>query len=188
MGTMRCWMAACVLAHAAACQAAAAAFVVPPNLAGPPGGTMAGDGRVTTQGSAQLTIRMRLPPGTADMAPAVSLAYDSQDGMGNAGLGWSAGAFAVVHRCARTTARDGRNAAIDLSAADAYCLGDERLIRISGVNGGQAEYRSETEPFSRIRSFGDRPELGPQHWVVQSREGSIREYGVTDDSVWRSGE
>ena len=53
----------------------------------------------------------------------------------------------------------------------------------SGTYGATAEYRTQLESFSRIRSFGTDPAKGPDYWEVRRKGGLILTYGNTPDAV-----
>ncbi|MGV3661042.1 MAG: FG-GAP-like repeat-containing protein [Prosthecobacter sp.] len=60
---------------------------------------------------------------------------------------------------------------INFDANDRFALDGQRLIAISGADGGDGtEYRLEFDPTSRIRSYGVEGS-GPQRWEVETKAG-----------------
>jgi hypothetical protein len=155
----------------------AAVTITPPNAAGPLAGSLAGQASVSSRGASEYSIKLPVPPGTAGMAPAIGLDYDSERGTDSGGLGWRLGGLSTVTRCPRTLATDATLHAVDLSALDAYCLDGQRLLKISGTDGATAEYRTEVEGFSRIKSFGSNAANGPERWTVEIRNGQVLSFG-----------
>jgi len=111
------------------------------------------------------------------MAPSLGMSYDSENPLDIGGLGWSLNGLSTITRCKRTLATDGLVHPVDLTAADAYCLNGERLIKISGTEGATAEYRTEVESFQRVKSYGSNADVGPDHWTVETRDGRILTIG-----------
>jgi len=56
---------------------------------------------VNETGAANLNIPIEIPPGTAGIAPSLSLNYTSQGGNGLLGMGWSLGGLSAIYRCGR---------------------------------------------------------------------------------------
>lgn len=69
-------------------------------------------------GSANYAVPIRVPPGTAGMAPNISLNYDSQRSNGILGLGWGLSGISQIDRCPRTMAQDGARGGINFDAID----------------------------------------------------------------------
>jgi RHS repeat-associated protein len=164
-------MGACVL------TSMAAVTVTPPNLSGGLAGTIPGQAGVSSRGASQYSFSIPVPPGTAGMAPSLGLSYDSENPLDISGVGWSLNGLSTVTRCKRTLSTDNLVHPVDLTAADAYCLNGERLIKISGTDGATAEYRTEVESFQRVKSFGSNAAVGPDYWTVETRDGRILTIG-----------
>ena len=169
-------------------QAHAAVAITPPNLAGATAGSLPGAVTVTPKGSASYSVQLAVPPGTAGIAPTVTLDYDSQAGMDMLGLGWKVGGQSQITRCGKTVAVDGpgQTRAVTLDAEDAFCLDGQRLIKVSGTHGATAEYRTEIDGIARISSTGTDPAKGPDSWTVESKDGRILSYGATADSLFNA--
>src|SRR4029077_20351705 len=106
---------------------------------------------VGTSGAATYNIPIAVPPGTAGLAPSLSLEYNSQGGNGLLGIGWSLGGLPSIGRCPRTVAQDGALGGINFDANDRFCLDGQRLVVISGTYGADgSEYRTEVDTFSKI--------------------------------------
>ena len=120
-------------------------------------GTMALPGQfsVNPTGAATYNIPIALPPGTAGVAPSLSLDYNSQGTNGLLGVGWMLGGLPSIGRCPRTTAQDGVIGGINYDANDRFCMDGQRLVAVSGTYGADgAVYRTEIDTFSKIISHG----------------------------------
>ncbi len=159
------------------------AFAVQPELASAAAvGATPGSFRVSESGAAIYTIPIAVPPGTAGMAPTLSLTYSSQGGNGNLGIGWSLSGLSAIYRCPASLAQDGLKGGVNFNANDRFCLDGQRLVAMSGVYGANgAEYRTETESYTRIISYGAAGS-GPAWFKVWTKAGQIAEYGNTADS------
>jgi len=145
-------------------------------------GATPGSFKVSETGAATYTIPLTVPPGTAGMAPSLSLNYNSQSGNGPLGMGWSLGGLSAIYRCPATIVQDGFKGGINYDASDRYCLDGQRLVVVSGSYGADgAEYRTETESYTRIVSFGQAGS-GPASFKAWTKAGQIIEYGNTADS------
>ena len=138
-------------------------------------GTLPGSAGVNPSGAASYTIPLTLPPGTAGMQPALSLAFNSQAGRGILGTGWSLSGFSVIHRCPATVEIDGFKGAVDVRPypnQDRFCLDGVRLVSLGGVDGANGtEYRTERDSYARITSYVDLPGYGINRWIVETKSG-----------------
>lgn len=101
-------------------------------------------------GASSFTIPIAVPPGKVGLAPDVSLTYNSRQGNGLVGVGWSIGGQSMIHRCPSTWAQDGMTNGVDFDANDRFCLDGQRLMVMQGDTYGAsgAEYRTEIDQFS----------------------------------------
>ena len=137
---------------------------------------------VSQTGAANYVLPIAVPPGTAGMAPSLQFEFSSQGGNGIVGVNWALGGLPAVVRCPRTIATDGVNGSVNFDLNDRYCLDGQRLIAISGPDGGDGtEYRTEIESFSRVLSHGVAGN-GPAWFQVFTKSGQILEFGNTTDS------
>jgi RHS repeat-associated protein len=145
-------------------------------------GRTVGQVEVSVTGASNFVLPIAAPGGTNGMTPTLSLAYGSNKGSAWLGEGWSIAGMSVIARCPRTRAQDGVAANVSLSFADRYCLDASKLRLVSGSHGGDgAEYRTEIESFSRVKSWGVAGS-GPAYFVVADKSGLTYEYGNTTDS------
>ena len=158
-------------------------FTVPAFAVTSPVGATSGSFRVSETGAATYSIPISTPPGTAGMKPSLSLNYSSQGGNGLLGMGWSLGGLSVIHRCPKTRVQDGVLGSVNFDANDRFCLDGQRLVAITGAYGApNTEYRTESESYSRIISYGTAGN-GPAYWKVWSKSGQSMEFGNTPDSM-----
>jgi hypothetical protein len=137
---------------------------------------------VSESGAATYSIPIQMPPGTAGIAPKLTLSYNGNGGNGLLGMGWSLSGLSGVSRCPRTMAQDGVRGSVNFDANDRYCLDGQRLIAINGTYGADGtEYRTEQEGFAKIVSYGAAGN-GPAWFKVWTKSGQIIEYGNTADS------
>jgi hypothetical protein len=120
-----------------------------------PIGAVEGDFSVDAQGAATYSFPIKVPPGTRNVEPKLSLAYRSGSGNGVVGTGWSLSGMPNVTRCPRTVAQDNMRGGVNGDTNDRFCLDGQRLIAIAGAYGAHGtEYRTEIETFSRVYSIG----------------------------------
>ncbi|WP_315799375.1 MULTISPECIES: FG-GAP-like repeat-containing protein [unclassified Bradyrhizobium] len=146
--------------------------------------TMSLPGKVSVgqSGSAGYSLPIALSPGSAGVAPSLSLDYNSQGGNGIVGVGWSLGGLPSIGRCARTIVQDGVLGSVNFDANDRFCLDGQRLVAVSGAYGAEGtEYRTEVESFSRVISRGVAG-TGPSWFEVRTKSGQVMEFGHTTDS------
>lgn len=150
-------------------------------------GALAGTFDVDPSGAATYAIPLAVPPGTAGMTPGLSLNYSSNAGNGPLGRGWSLGGLSIITRCPQTYVQDGQPGAVRLDAADRFCLDGQRLVAVSGIYGAdQTEYRTETESFARVVSYGGSG-AAPDYFKVWTRQGQLIRYGFNPDSEFNPG-
>nr|VFJ66174.1 MAG: RHS repeat-associated core domain-containing protein [Candidatus Kentron sp. DK] len=134
------------------------------------------------QGAVVYTIPIEVPPGVAGMQPDLAITYNSNAGNGLLGVGFSLSGLSVITRCGQTIAQDGQKGGVYYDGRDRFCLDGQRLIAISGSDGGDgSEYRTEIDSYSRIISHGQQGS-GPQWWRVETKSGQVMEFGNTQDS------
>jgi RHS repeat-associated protein len=159
------------------------AVLAPLGAAGaPPAMTTPGQFSVSATGAATYAMPIIVPPGTAGMAPTLSLNYSSQSGNGILGFGWSLGGLPSIARCPQTVAQDGTHGSVNYATSDRFCLDGQRLLLVNGGSGGHSygddgsEYRTEIETFSRIVAHGTQGN-GPSYFTVYTKAGQILELG-----------
>jgi hypothetical protein len=141
-----------------------------------------GQFNVGSTGQFSYDIPIAVPPGTAGMAPSLSLDYSSQGGDGVLGYGWALGGLPSIGRCPRTVAQDGVHGGINYDLNDRYCMNGQRLILASGTYGASgSQYRTEIDGFSQITAYGTAGN-GPAYFEVQNKSGQTLEFGATADS------
>src|SRR5581483_593341 len=144
--------------------------------------TLPGKFSVASSGAATYSIPIAVPPGTAGLAPSLSIEYDSHGGNGLLGMGWSLGGLPSIGRCPQTVAQDGALGAVTFASADRFCMDGQRLVLLSGTYGADgAQYRTEVETFSEIISHGTAGS-GPAWFEVHTKSGQIMQFGNTTDS------
>ena len=144
--------------------------------------TAPGQFNVGATGAANYSIPISVPPGTAGMVPALSLAYSSQSGDGIAGLGWMLSGLSSIDHCPRTLAQDNTHGGVNYDANDRYCLNGQRLVATSGAYGANnTEYHTEIDSFAKIVSYGTAGN-GPQYFKVWTKSGQVMELGYATDS------
>ena len=151
-----------------------------PHLDNPNAGTLSGSLSVSASGQATYSLPIAVPPGTAGLAPQLSLNYSSEASNGPLGLGWSFGGLSTIHRCGKTIAQDQMNGRVSFEKSDRLCLDGQRLVLVNLPASDEnywatnAEYRTELESFSRIRTV---MAGGRRSFEVQTKDGRIMNYG-----------
>ncbi|HRP72834.1 MAG TPA: toxin TcdB middle/N-terminal domain-containing protein, partial [Luteimonas sp.] len=152
--------------------------------------------RVDESGAATYSVPLFTVPGTAGVAPQLSLNYSSQGGYGPMGRGWSVGGLSAISRCRATreagdflveaATPDGNPRPINFTASDRFCLDGQRLIA-STTNTCPAapgmavqELRTELESFQRVCVYQASSGTGPAFFTVERKDGSTSWYGDRD--------
>jgi RHS repeat-associated protein len=157
-----------------------------------------GNGKVAN-GQASYIIPVELPPAVNNLAPDLSLNYNSGNRRsGHVGLGWSIGGLSSIYRCSANYATDGVEAQKSnpqYSVGDRLCMDGQRLV-VVGAEGPSSDaeywasgviYATERESFSKIEPLDDH-----RAFRVYLQNGLIRYYGRNDDAqnsrVYRAGD
>jgi hypothetical protein len=137
---------------------------------------------VTPGGGAGYTLPIWTPAGPNGVSPSIAVVYNSQGGNGLLGVGWNLAAVSAIERCPRTKHQDDLTAAVDLSSADRYCLGGNRLRLYSGTYGAAGSvYLTEIADYSRITAYSS-VGSGPQYFIVEAKDGRKFEFGNSPNS------
>ena len=138
---------------------------------------------VGSDGSANYSIPIQVPLGTAGMAPTLSLNYNSNGGNGILGMGWGLDGLSQISRCSTTIIIDGVINGVNYNGNDKFCIDGKRMVRTSAAAYGadQTEYRTTEANFAKIVSYGVAG-TGPAYFKVWTKAGQIIEYGNSADS------
>ncbi|MCP3100017.1 FG-GAP-like repeat-containing protein [Myxococcus sp. K15C18031901] len=141
---------------------------------------------VDKDGGASYAFDLKVPPGTAGMAPSLGIAYNSGGSDGLMGVGWGLSGLSSITRVGRTVAQDGAHGAVLYDSDDRFALDGQRLMAVSGAYGQpQAVYHTEIQSWRKVvpnYPSGWDARHGPQSFTVHTREGEVWEYGTTVDS------
>ncbi|KAB8189476.1 hypothetical protein FKV24_009355 [Lysobacter maris] len=164
-------------------------------------GATAAEFRVDESGAATYSIPLYGVPGTAGVAPQLTLNYSSQAGYGPLGKGWAIGGLSSISRCRATreagdfisggTVTDGNPEPINFTGSDRYCLDGQRLV--PGIGGYACEsvggmtaqtLRTEIESFQRVCAYTPTGSAnGPAFFTVERKDGSTSWYGDRDNNA-----
>jgi RHS repeat-associated protein len=147
-----------------------------------PVGSIDGAAGTTPSGGATYTIPIKCPPGTNGVSPQIAIVYNSQGGNGVLGQGWSLSGLSAITRAGKDHYHDGKVSPVSYTNDDAFMLDGQRLVPTSGNNGDPGtSYRTEAESYSVVTS-NESIGGGPRYFNVVAKDGSIMQYGYTDDS------
>jgi len=113
-------------------------------------GDYGGEAGVSPSGAAVYTLPVECPKGVNGMEPVVTLVYNSQSGMGNAGWGWNLSATSVIMKTCATPYYDGKVLPISDVSADYLTLDGQRLIKYKDLGNDETEFRTENDHYDRI--------------------------------------
>ena len=143
-------------------------------------GTLPGVVSVSPSGAATYAIPIYLPPGRAGMEPSLAFVYNSQGGNGLLGIGWSLSGLSGISRTGTTLYHDDFVDGVDFDDNDQFALDGMRLIEVD-ENGGNTEYRTEIETYSKIIAYGTVDD-DPDWFEVYTKDGRVLQYGNSTDS------
>lgn len=145
-------------------------------------GNLQSNFHVTPTGAANYSIPIVMPKGTGDMAPLLTINYNSQQNNGLLGMGFSLEGLTAITRCPSNMTKNGVIHGVDYTYKDRFCLNGEQLVAIKGLYGmDKTEYRTYISTNTKIISYG-RKGNGPEGFKIWTKNGQIAEYGLTKDS------
>ena len=149
-------------------------------------GMTAGALSVTPTGASSYTIPIANLTSVKNLAPNITLTYNSQSGNGIAGWGWNLSGISTITRVPSTKYLDGYIDPVDFDTKDRFALDGQRLINKSGVYGAPNSIY-ETEKYSnlKIKAFGTSPygsKYGPAYFIVYYPNGSRAWFGISGNS------
>ena len=155
--------------------------------------------RVDESGASTYSVPLYIPPGTAGLAPSISLEYNTRASNGPLGPGWAIGGLSAIAKCKKATEYgDGAGPFpginFDNVAADqAYCIDGARLLDLNSgagncpaglTNDTAHEFGLELDPATRVCGY-TKPSgtTGYAYWYVSPKDGSSRIYGAGNNSA-----
>lgn len=156
-------------------------IVLPPPPLTPTGtsnevGVTNGELSVSSSGAALYNIPISVPPGINGVVPQISLNYNSQSGVGQAGYGWNIGGLSMITRIPSTRFHDNIIDPVDFDSNDRFALDGQRLMLKSGSYGSSNSVY-ETENFSNVKVT-----FTGTFFKVEYPDGSTAYYGNSVDS------
>jgi hypothetical protein len=160
---------------------AGALLSAPPSVAAPAlraseaAGAVPGHAAVSDQGRFTYKIPVDVPKGRAGMEPDLTLEYNSDDGNGPFGMGWSlSGGGAYINRCDRIWAAGQKTERIAFNTLDRFCLNGQQLLVTSGNYGkASSEYRTEIDSYAKIVLVSVASGGEPTEFKVYFKNGRI---------------
>ncbi len=137
---------------------------------------------VGSDGSFNYSIPIDLPPGTNGMTPSLSFEYNSNNGNGMTGLGWSLSGLPVISR--------DPSVGINYDNTDTF-TGPGGKLRFRSKSGSTSEYFYEYENFSKLQRLpiiihvglgGQSTVQVGEQWVENLPDGTKRYYGSSSSS------
>ncbi|TMQ22979.1 MAG: hypothetical protein E6J90_11410, partial [Deltaproteobacteria bacterium] len=170
-------------------------------------GAAPADFSVDASGNASARIEITVPPGPHGVQPKLALTYSSAEKNGLVGVGWSLQGVSTIVRVGPASYYDGDELKPywgqvsytqrpDGSTADRFVLDGQRLIAVKNSGGGVltstsaqnaaygkagTEYHTAVESWTKVTSQGTAG-IGPQYFVAYLKDGTMLEFGKTEDS------
>ncbi|WP_338396128.1 FG-GAP-like repeat-containing protein [Fulvitalea axinellae] len=138
--------------------------------------------KIDQNGGTRYSVPILVPPGTNRLAPALELVYDSQQGNGIFGVGWSITGLPSISRSGRIIAVDGVSGSVEYNKNDRFSFAGHRLINIQGEYGAKSTiYRSERDTWDKFTSIGSQG-TGPKSFTMLNKRGDLYEFGGDHNS------
>jgi RHS repeat-associated protein len=168
-----------LLAATLAFTSTASSRYVALRVASQPVGSLPARFGVDGNGSATWTLDVEVPPGTAGVAPALQITYDSHRSNGYLGMGFALSGISAITRCGANQRVDAFKAGVAFDERDRFCIDGRRLIAVDGKDGADGTvYRTEIETSTVITSHG-KCGKGPCSFTGTDKDGSTLSFGGT---------
>ncbi|CVK16210.1 RHS repeat-associated core domain-containing protein [Apibacter mensalis] len=147
-----------------------------------------GELNVSALGSSNYTVPIALPPGIKNVAPQISLTYNSSSDNGLAGYGWNIAGISTISLVSTRIDVDGYVDGVNFNEDDRYSLDGQRLIpREGGYGKENTVYQTEIYSNLYIVSAGSISMPGiegkrPEYFQVIFPDGTMALYGSSEDS------
>lgn len=138
-------------------------------------GAISGSFDVSQTGAAIYSVPIEVLPGIQDMQPKLSLVYNSQSGIGIAGMCWNLSGLSMISRVPKNYYHDNDRTGIIWDNTSPLALDGQRLIRVGIYGSDSIEYRTESG-LDRIVGYTIKS-WGPLTFKVYTKDGKILEYG-----------
>jgi len=144
-------------------------------------GALPGELNIGDLGAAIYSIPILMPHGLGEMTPEIAIMYNNQAGNGPLGWGWDISGISSIVRMGQTLYHDNNQSVVNF-VNDRFVLDGKRLMSCSGSYGGNGSiYKTEIDEMSRIISYSEGYN-GPARFVINKKDGTVWEYGGTEDS------
>ena len=144
-------------------------------------GALPGELNIGDLGAAVYSIPIMMPQGIGKMTPQIAVTYNNQAGNGLLGWGWNLSGLSSITRTGQTLYHDDNQSVVNFTE-DRFVLDGKRLMLCSGTYGGNGSvYKTEIDEMSKIVAFTEGYN-GPARFVVNKSDGTVWEYGGTEDS------
>lgn len=131
---------------------------------------------VTSTGAANVEVPLTFPSGINGMEPKLSIAYNSQGGIGMLGYGTELSGLSAISRTEKSKFFDGERERVKFKEDGAFVMDGQRLIK--NANGNYETYIYSLTKIEPIGKIGN----GPAYFKVTSPQGVVAEYGLEEDS------
>ena len=131
---------------------------------------------VTPTGAANVEVPLTFPSGINGMEPKLSIAYNSQGGIGMLGYGTELSGLSAISRTEKSKFFDGERERVKFKEDGAFVMDGQRLIK--NANGNYETYIYSLTKIEPIGKIGN----GPAYFKVTSPQGVVAEYGLEEDS------
>ncbi|HVW98946.1 MAG TPA: FG-GAP-like repeat-containing protein, partial [Candidatus Babeliaceae bacterium] len=133
---------------------------------------------VSNSGAFNYSLPLRIPSGIAGMIPNLAIAYNSQGGTGQLGIGWTIQGLSSISKVPIDIYHNTNIRPVDFYNSQ-YALDGQRLIATTFPF--TSTYYTENKNFAKITQYGTSGN-GPSYFIVEYPNGTTYEYGNTTDS------
>ena len=136
------------------------------------------------QGNFKYNLNIQTPKGINNLSPSLNVQYNSANQHhGTLGVGFKLHGFSSIRLCNESTKTLREEVRRDYN----YCLNGEKLYQTNlsqtyGAN--ETTYSTQINSYKKIVSYGSGDK--PTHFKVFFKDGSIHEYGNTQDSSFKN--
>ncbi|WP_370978859.1 RHS repeat-associated core domain-containing protein [Agaribacterium sp. ZY112] len=134
---------------------------------------------ITPSGGVSYNYPILVAPGTAGVAPELSIAMASSGGAGMLGRGANISGLSSISRCRQTALTDGQFKPITWGSSDRFCFNGQRLLVVSGNYGTPGSvYKTEIDSYVTITAIGG-SSGHPDYFELRAKDGSVSKFGGT---------